>query len=189
MFFKVVAPFYDHFMKLVDMDYSRRLVEWLQPVRGLEVLDLGGGTGINAGELIRAGARVTIADYSGAMLARARDKKLEARIVEADAADLPLPNQSFDLVLVSDAWHHFRRQGRAAAEMVRVLRPGGRICIVDFDRRAAGTRLLAVAERLLGEPSAFWSPEELVTAFRSRQVQGEFSFIKPGQYIYTGVKE
>jgi len=188
MLFEIAAPFYDRFVKMVKMDYSSRIADWLDPVRDRDLLDLGGGTGINALALAGAGARVTVADFSRSMLARARAKGVKARLIRADAAELPLPDGSFDIVLVSDAWHHFRRQGRVIGEIQRLLRSGGRLYIIDFDRRSPRTRPLAVLERLAGEPSTFWTPEELAAAFKSRGVRGEFRYIKANQYLYQGVK-
>lgn len=188
MLFQLIAPFYDRFMKLVKLDYSSQMARWLSPVEGMDLLDLAGGTGINAVALAGAGARVTVVDASGAMLSRARSKKAGINIIKADAADLPLPDCSFDIVLVSDAWHHFREQGRAAAEVARVLRPGGRVYIIDFDRDKFRTKYLMVLERMLGEPSTFMTPQELSGFFGSRGITGEYRYLTSNQFIYKGFK-
>ncbi|MEG3070169.1 MAG: methyltransferase domain-containing protein [Candidatus Syntrophopropionicum ammoniitolerans] len=134
----------------------------MAPVEDREVLDLGGGTGINAAALYRSGARVTIADASPAMLKKAAGKNMQVRLVQALAEDLPLPDSSFDIVLISDAWHHFTDQAGAAAEVARVLRPTGRLYIIDFDPRQKITKTIAFVEGLLAEPATFTSPDELV---------------------------
>lgn len=188
MLFSLIAPFYDRFMNLVGMDYSSRMVEWLSPVEGKDLLDLGGGTGINAGVLAGAGARVTIADWSQSMLARAGAKGLKARLVRADAAALPFSDNSFDIVLISDAWHHFRGQYRVIGEIARVLRQGGRLYVIDFDRSKIRTLYLIVGERLLGEPSTFWTPEDLAAAFKAKDIRGEFEYLTSNQFIYRGKK-
>ncbi|MFZ5646916.1 MAG: class I SAM-dependent methyltransferase [Bacillota bacterium] len=188
MLFEVVAPFYDRFMRFAKLDYSSEMANWLAPVEGRDLLDLAGGTGINAVALSGAGARVTVVDASGAMLARAEAKKADIRIVRADAADLPLPDSSFDIVLVSDAWHHFRDQGRVAGEVARVLRPGGRVYIIDFDSKKFRTKYLIMLERILGEPSTFISPGELAGVFRKRGISGEFRYLTSNQFIYKGCK-
>lgn len=189
MLFQLIAPFYDKFMRLVKLDYSSQMPGWLSPVEGMDLLDLAGGTGINAVTLAGAGARVTVVDASGAMLYRAESKKAGFNIIKADAAHLPFPDSSFDIVLVSDAWHHFREQGRVAAEMARVLRPGGRVYIIDFDRDKLRTKYLIVLERMLGEPSTFMSPEELAGVFKSRGISGEFRYLTSNQFIYKGHKD
>jgi demethylmenaquinone methyltransferase/2-methoxy-6-polyprenyl-1,4-benzoquinol methylase len=58
---------------------------------------------------------------------------MTAQLVQAKAEALPLPDSSFDLVLISDAWHHFVDQNGAVSEVVRVLRPAGRLYIIDFN--------------------------------------------------------
>lgn len=189
MLFRLMAPFYDRFMKWAGMDHSSSMAAWLDPVEGKDLLDLGGGTGINASALAAAGARVTIVDSSDHMLDRARSKGLNARLIRADAGDLPLPDRSFDIVLISDAWHHFSGQDRVLSQIVRVLRPGGRLYIIDFDRKKLRTWYLIAVEKLVGEPSSFWTTGELDTALRSRGIHGEFRYLTTNQFIYSGVKE
>lgn len=90
-------------MKIVKMDYSERMADWLAPVWDKDLLDLGGGIGINAGALTEARARVTV-DSSRSILAQAKAKGIKAELIQADAGALPLPEVSYDIVLVSDAW-------------------------------------------------------------------------------------
>lgn len=187
MFFEFAAPYYDRFIKLVKLDYSTLMPEWLAPVKDMEVLDLGGGTGINAFTLAGAGARVTVADSSHAMLLQAAAKDTPARLILAEAVSLPLPDNYFDIVLVSDAWHHFRNQGGVVRELVRVLRPGGRLYVIDFDRRKLKTRVLAFLESLVDEPSTFTAPDELVDILQPAGIAGDYRYLTSNQFIYKGV--
>ncbi len=189
MMFKVMAPFYDRFIRSANIDYSKEMPEWLDPVKDMEVLDLGGGTGMNAESLSGAGARVTVADTSQSMLNRAAAKNIPARLVLADAGALPLPDCSFDIVLVSDAWHHFRNQAGILGEIVRVLRPSGRLYLIDFDPGRKETKLIAFFERILGEPSSFMAPDELVEMLRVAGIMGSYRSLRLAQYIYRGVKQ
>lgn len=188
MIFQLIAPFYDRFMKAVKLDHSSVIAEWLSPVKGMDLLDLAGGTGINAVALALAGAQVTVVDTSEAMLTHAKQKKAGISIIRADAAMLPFADKSFDIVLVSDAWHHFREQNRVAREMDRVLRPGGRIYVIDFDRSKFGTKLLVILEKILGEPSKFLSADELVEVFKSKGIRGDYKYVTSNQFIYKGYK-
>jgi ubiquinone/menaquinone biosynthesis C-methylase UbiE len=140
MMFKLMAPFYDRFIRFTGIDHSRNISDWLAPVKDLEVLDLGGGTGMNAEALSKAGAKVTVVDASEAMLRRTAAKNMSALILLAKAEDLPLPDEAFDIVLISDAWHHFRDQAGVISEVARVLRPAGRLYIIDFDAGRGGLR-------------------------------------------------
>lgn len=187
MLFNIIAPFYNRFMRMVNMDYSARIAGMLAPVTGMELLDLGGGTGINAIPLAEAGALVTIVDSSMAMLSRAKHNRERVRLIRADARKLPLPDNSFDIVLISDAWHHFRDQDIIIGEIARVLRPRGRLYIIDFDRVAAGTRAIMILEKMFGEPATFQTPQELESLLKSRGIYGEFKYIKPNQFLYKGI--
>jgi len=188
MLFQLIAPFYDRFMQAVKLDHSPVIAEWLSPIQGRDLLDLAGGTGINAVALSLGGARVTLVDSSEAMLSHARRKEADLGIVRADAAMLPFLDESFDIVLVSDAWHHFREQDRVAAEIVRVLRPDGRLYVIDFDRTKFGTKIILVLEKMLGEPSKFLSAYEMVDVFSAKGVKGECRYVRPNQFVYQGHK-
>ncbi len=106
---------------------------------GERLLDLGSGGGRHAFEAMRRGARVTALDYSaadlkdvaavaGAMI-EAGEASIDqwAGVVNADALDLPFPTNSFDRVIVSEVLEHIWDDERALVEIVRVLRPGGRL--------------------------------------------------------------
>jgi SAM-dependent methyltransferase len=94
----------------------------------LDVLDLGAGTGKLTRSLVAAGHRVTAVDPSDGMLAVLAARLPEVRTVQASAEALPLPDDSFDVVTVAQAWHWFDQE-MVAAECVRVLRPGGLLAI------------------------------------------------------------
>jgi demethylmenaquinone methyltransferase/2-methoxy-6-polyprenyl-1,4-benzoquinol methylase len=189
MLFELMAPFYDRFMNKAALDHSGSIPEWLEPLEGREVLDLGGGTGINAAGLAGAGAKVTLVDSSRSMLRRAELKRVPAFLVLADAAQLPFADDSFDLVLVSDAWHHFRDQFAVASETARVLRRGGRFYIIDFDPARLQTKLIAFVERMFAEPATFTRPAELVERLGSLGIMGSCRYLDNYQYLYEGVKK
>lgn len=188
MMFKLMAPFYDRFIRFAGVDNSRMIPEWLAPVKDMEVLDLGGGTGINAETLSLAGAKVTLADASYPMLKRASAKKMAVNIIQSTAESLPLPDSSFDIVLISDAWHHFRDQEGAAGEAARVLRPSGRLYIIDFDPGKKITKTIAFFEKMLAEPAAFTPPDELVRIIRRVGIEGACRGLNYAQFIYEGRK-
>lgn len=104
--------------------------------QGMDVLDVGCGTGIQLAAYQRAGCRVCGLDASPAMLAAAR-RRLgeEARLHLGDAARMPYPDGAFDLILATTVLHEMPPQVRAAVlgEMKRVLRAGGRILLTDFE--------------------------------------------------------
>ena len=100
------------------------------------VLDVPCGTGELLQRLIAKWPDLCITgvDLSTGMLAqaKAKDQANRVRWVEADVAELPLPDQSFDCVICANSFHYFRTPNGALAEMRRVLRPGGRLILVDW---------------------------------------------------------
>jgi ubiquinone/menaquinone biosynthesis C-methylase UbiE len=101
----------------------------------LDALDVGSGTGFLALELAARGRRVTGLDFAPAMVARAREKAaaqgLAARFDEGDAERLPYPRGSFDLVISRHVLWTLPHPEAALDDWLRVLRPGGRLAIID----------------------------------------------------------
>ena len=108
---------------------------------GQRVLDVAGGTADLAVQFARrvgAGGEVVLTDINPAMLARGRDRMLDAGIlspaVQCDAEQLPFPDAHFDCVSVAFGLRNMTRKERALAEMHRVLKPGGRLLVLEFSR-------------------------------------------------------
>jgi ubiquinone/menaquinone biosynthesis C-methylase UbiE len=135
-------PFYDLLAKLLGADQARRLlVEQLAPGLGDRVLDVGSGTGSLAIQIKRLHPRVDVVglDPDPRALAIARRKAGRASVaIQFDrgfADALPYPDGSFDRVASSLTFHHLSRSDkeRALREFRRVLKPGGRFHMLDFD--------------------------------------------------------
>ena len=101
----------------------------------LDALDIGCGTGFLSLELAARGHRVTGIDFAPAMLALAKRKAAEARadiaFEEADAEALPFPPLAFDLVITRHVLWTLPHPEAAIDEWIRVLRPGGRLAVID----------------------------------------------------------
>jgi SAM-dependent methyltransferase len=108
---------------------------------GDRVLDLGCGAGRHAFECYRRGAQVVALDRNGEEIrevakwftamkeAGEAPEGATATAMEGDALNLPFPDESFDVVIISEVMEHIPDDKGVLAEMVRVLRPGGRIAI------------------------------------------------------------
>ena len=105
------------------------------------VLDVGCGTGLMAARLAAGGRRVVGLDIAAAMLAPQRRRAPRARFVLGDAEALPLRAGTFDAVVNLISVHHYPDPARAVGEFRRVLRPGGRLVLVAFDRASPYIRL------------------------------------------------
>ena len=154
-----------------------------------ELLDLGGGTGELARYLPR-NLKITVADPSQAMLKQGREKvfKQQVKHVLADGADLPFADQSFDYLTISDALHHFRDVETALDEALRVLKPGGKLYILEFDPRTIFTRVIIFFEKLAGEPVNFFQPEKLTEILGENELKIEHEYLNKSLYILSAEK-
>ncbi len=141
-----LVPQYDRMNRVMtaglDGRWRRLAVQAVQP-RGAAVLDLGAGTGDLSRELRRGGARLVAgADFAGPMLRRARAKlgPETADWLQADALQLPFADESFDAVASAFVLRNLVDLPRAFAEMLRVLRPGGRLAALDITHPPADLR-------------------------------------------------
>src|SRR5579862_6411983 len=102
---------------------------------GLAALDVGCGTGFLSLELAARGHRVTGIDFAPEMLARAKEKaagaKAAIRFEHADAENLAFAPASFDLVITRHVLWTLPHPEAAISEWIRVLRPGGRLAVID----------------------------------------------------------
>jgi ubiquinone/menaquinone biosynthesis C-methylase UbiE len=123
----------------------RALIGRIRTVAGdqpLRVLDVGCGTGVFAERIRRAlpGAQVWGIDLVSEMLTKGAERwrRHAGQIVpvQADSERLPFGNGSFDVVTCANSFHHYPHQDRAIAEMHRVLKPGGRLMVIDGYRDA-----------------------------------------------------
>lgn len=135
--FDRIAPLYDLMNRLMTagLDQGWRRAAARAVVRpGDRVLDLCCGTGDLALAGREAGGDVTAVDFSAPMLERARPKSSEIVWLEADALHLPLPDDSFDVVTIGFGLRNVASAEQGLAEMRRVLRPGGRLAVLDVTR-------------------------------------------------------
>jgi demethylmenaquinone methyltransferase/2-methoxy-6-polyprenyl-1,4-benzoquinol methylase len=131
----IFAPYYDFvtrpFRRLRD-----RVTDLAQIGPTMRVLDVATGTGEQAFSFATRAAEVVGIDLSDAMLDIARRKNQLPNITfqRADAVALPFSDESFDVACISFALHEMPRsiRHRALREMTRVVRPGGRIVVVDW---------------------------------------------------------
>ncbi|MCI1191241.1 bifunctional demethylmenaquinone methyltransferase/2-methoxy-6-polyprenyl-1,4-benzoquinol methylase UbiE [Calidifontimicrobium sp. SYSU G02091] len=145
--FDSVAPKYDLMNDLMSLGLHRAWKAYTVAVadvrEGQQVLDIAGGTG----DLARAFARkvgasgcVVHTDINLAMLTTGRDRLLDEGLalptVVCDAERLPFPSDRFDVVSVAFGLRNMTHKELALAEMARVLKPGGRLLVLEFSKVA-----------------------------------------------------
>jgi demethylmenaquinone methyltransferase/2-methoxy-6-polyprenyl-1,4-benzoquinol methylase len=182
--FDRIAPSYDLLNRVmtlrVDQAWRRKLLSVLAPKDGESLLDLCAGT-MDVARLAKArapGLSVVGADFSFQMLARGVAKtRLPA--AQADALALPFRPASFDLATVTFGMRNLEDWRAGLAELARVLRPGGRLGVLEFFRpQSAGPRLvhraydrlaLPVLGRILSpDPAAYRYLVESMERFAAR---------------------
>jgi demethylmenaquinone methyltransferase / 2-methoxy-6-polyprenyl-1,4-benzoquinol methylase len=182
--FDRIAPSYDLLNRVmtlrVDQTWRRKLLDVLAPRDGEAMLDLCAGT-MDVAALARRrapGLRIVGADFSLQMLARGVEKNaLPAS--QADALALPFKPQVFDLATVTFGMRNLDSYEVGLAELARVLRPGGRLGVLEFFRpESKGSRFvhgaynrlaLPVLGRILSpDPEAYRYLVESMERFASR---------------------
>ncbi len=138
--FDDIAPTYDLLNGLLsanqDALWRTRAAKRLNVRTGQKALDLCCGTGELTRELARQtpSAEVVGADFSAKMLDIARQKDAKHPYIEADALDLPFQKEEFDAVSVAFGVRNFEDTARGLNEIARVLKPGGRLLVLEFMR-------------------------------------------------------
>jgi demethylmenaquinone methyltransferase/2-methoxy-6-polyprenyl-1,4-benzoquinol methylase len=146
--FDAVASNYDLMNDLMSLGLHRVWKAYAVAVANLRegdrVLDIAGGTGDLARAFARkvgAGGSVVHTDINEAMLKTGRDRLIDEGLllpsVICDAESLPFRAASFDLVSVAFGLRNMTHKDKALAEMARVLRPGGRLLVLEFSKVAA----------------------------------------------------
>ncbi len=143
--FSSVAQKYDVMNDLMSAGLHRLwkkfAIEIAAPRPGERVLDVAGGTAdLSSAFAKRIGAdgQVWLTDINNAMLGVGRDRLLDegvlAPVAQCDAEKLPFPDNHFDIVTVAFGLRNMTHKDRALAEMRRVLRPGGRLLVLEFSK-------------------------------------------------------
>ncbi|RDD93872.1 bifunctional demethylmenaquinone methyltransferase/2-methoxy-6-polyprenyl-1,4-benzoquinol methylase UbiE [Paracoccus pantotrophus] len=144
--FSRVASRYDVMNDLMSGGIHRlwktAVMDWLAPRDGQHLLDVAGGTGDIAFRFLERapGARVTVCDMTESMLVEGRKRaeadKLAGHLawVTGDAMQLPFADNSFDRYTISFGIRNVTRIPDALAEARRVLRPGGRLMVLEFSQ-------------------------------------------------------
>lgn len=142
--FDHISPRYDLLNRLlsmgIDQGWRRKVVHAIAQEPVDRLLDVATGTADLAIMASKAASHVTGADISAGMLAQGKLKVEKAglahriELVQADAADMPFPDGTFDAATVAFGARNFQDLQLGILGMARVLRPGGRLFVLEFSR-------------------------------------------------------
>lgn len=167
--FDLLAPFYERFIhprEPVDLAGFAGL-----PTEGI-LLDAGGGTGRITQFLTGQAGGIVVADLSHDMLREATQKP-GLLAVRSHSERLPFPENTFASIIMVDALHHVCNQSLTAADLFRVLKPGGTLVIEEPDIRKFVIKLIAVAEKLALMRSHFLDPDQITALFKQPDAKVE----------------
>ncbi|MBD3619445.1 MAG: bifunctional demethylmenaquinone methyltransferase/2-methoxy-6-polyprenyl-1,4-benzoquinol methylase UbiE [Chromatiales bacterium] len=148
--FHSVADKYDVMNDLMSMGihrlWKRFTIEQAAVKKGQRVLDLAGGTGdlaLRFSRLVGPDGQVVLSDINASMLARGRERLTDEGVagnieyVQANAEALPFPDNHFDLITIAFGLRNVTDKDAALRSMYRVLKPGGRLLVLEFSRPVA----------------------------------------------------
>jgi ubiquinone/menaquinone biosynthesis C-methylase UbiE len=157
---------------------------------GERVLDVAAGNGNATLAAARRWADVTSLDYVPALLERTKERakaeRLSIHISEADAENIPFPDQSFDVVLSTFGVMFSPNQERAAGELLRVCRKGGRIGLANWTPEGFVGKLFRIVGKFVPplpgiKPPALWGTRERLTELFGSDADIEAN---PRQFVF-----
>lgn len=148
--FHSVADKYDVMNDLMSFGIHRLWKRFTLSQTGLKagqrVLDLAGGTGdlaLRMSRMVGAAGEVVLSDINASMLSRGRQRLIDQgvagnmRYVQANAECLPFPDDYFDCITIAFGLRNVTDKDAALASMLRVLKPGGRLLVLEFSKPVA----------------------------------------------------
>lgn len=187
-FFDKIAPLYDSGMKLLGLYKHKTIERYLKPVKDDMILDIGGGTGFIANKLSANAKRVIVVDISEKMLKKAaRYNNIETCLT--DALNMPFGDNSFDAIYCTDAMHHIKKHEELIKEINRLLKPNGRVVIIDFKTTGILGKLLKWIELTFIDDSKFVEPDELTRLMAKYDINGKSISISRMEFMFSGKKK
>jgi ubiquinone/menaquinone biosynthesis C-methylase UbiE len=125
------------------------------------LLDVGGNTGKITQVYGRDCKEIVVLDPKHAAVEYGRTYLPHIKFVEGGAENIPSPGEYFDKVVASASFHHFPHPDRGLEEMKRVLKPNGKMIIMEIDPNTGSGKWLKICEGMLHTGAKFYDPLQL----------------------------
>jgi ubiquinone/menaquinone biosynthesis C-methylase UbiE len=153
------------------------------------LLDVGGNTGKITEVYAKGCKEIIILEPKYGLVQYGRTYRPHIKFVEGGVENIPLPSEHFDRVVASVSFHHFPDQDKGLEEMKRVLKPDGKMSIVEIDPNTGRGKRLKICERILHTGAKFYEPFELKKKVEDHGFQVLSVKCSNLGYFLTAVKE
>ena len=200
---KDAAEIYEQcFVPAIFGQWAPQMVDVAQVTSGERVLDIGCGTGVlarTAADRVGAEGQVTGLDLNEGMLAVAQRLSPQLDWCQGDALALPFADASYDVVMSQFALMYFQDRIMALREMLRVLRPGGRLAIAvwgPYERATGYVILTEIVQRRCGHraadiltaPFTLGDKDILFTLCKSADIHNAIVVLRKGTITYRTIE-
>src|SRR5918911_4055473 len=125
------------------------------------LLDIGGNTGKVTEAYSNSCGEIVVLEPKRSIVEYGRSRRPNIKFIEGEAENIPLPDEYFDKVVASASFHHFSDQDKALEEMKRVLKPDGKIIILEIDPNTPRGKRLKFCETLFHTGAKLYHPSQL----------------------------
>jgi ubiquinone/menaquinone biosynthesis C-methylase UbiE len=135
------------------------------------LLDIGGNTGKVTEAYSNSCKEVIVLEPKRNIVEYGKSHRPNIKFIEGEAENIPLPDEYFDKVVASASFHHFSDQDKALEEMKRVLKPDGKIIILEIDPNTPRGKRLKFCETLFHTGAKLYQPSKLSNRIEEHNLQ------------------
>ncbi|MDE6005786.1 MAG: class I SAM-dependent methyltransferase [Oscillospiraceae bacterium] len=173
-FWNFYAPVYNIFMGINKKAYQEMYQKIRKIILKKQVLEVATGTGLIARNTAKFAKKYIATDFSENMLYQAqKGNQLENLFfMQADACALPFENNSFDVVIISNALHIMPNPEKALSEIARVLKTGGILiapCLINQNINSSSLMLTKIFKTISGVTMANWNEKEYIQFLKNNR--------------------
>ena len=187
-FNKLAIKSQESFLNLESKKRIELMLQHIDTTPSDVLLDVGGNTGRITEVYARDCKEIVVLEPKHAVVEYGRKYRPHIKFVEGRVENIPLPGERFDKVVASASFHHFPNQDKGLEEMKRILKPNGKMVILEIDPNTGRGKRLNMCESILHTGAKFYEPHQLRKKIEDHGL--EVLSIKPTGlgYFLTAVK-